>query len=77
MNSRTKSPVSCDLDPGRAGHESKRVTFLIGERVRAKARAALFRDIAQPIGLLCGMATCLRERSRSLALPRKGAVRKG
>jgi len=45
MNSRTKSPVYCDPDPGRARHESERVTFLIGERVRAKARAALFRDI--------------------------------
>ena len=45
MNSRTKSPVYCDPDPGRARHESERVTFLIGERVRAKARAALFGDI--------------------------------
>jgi hypothetical protein len=31
--------------PGRARHESERVTFLIGERVRAKATAALFRNI--------------------------------
>lgn len=56
MSSNTTSPVYCDPDPERARHESERVTFLVGERVRVKARIILYVDTKhQFLGVLDNM----------------------